>query len=91
MIQKNTSERGLIRTVILIVIALIILGYFGFNLRTILNSPTVQDNLNYAGEIALNIWNQYLKGIATVIWNFISTKLLSSYPWSTLTNGQALH
>lgn len=70
--QKNPMNRGgVIRTVLIIVALLIILGYFGFNLRNIVNSPIVQDNLNFAKEVILNVWNNFLKVPATYIGNLI--------------------
>ncbi|MFA6458943.1 MAG: hypothetical protein WCV79_00915 [Candidatus Paceibacterota bacterium] len=59
--KKNNGERGLVKMIVLIVIALIILGYFGFNLREIVSSPTVHDNLIYFKEVVINVWNSYLK------------------------------
>lgn len=70
--KKNPMNRGgVIRTVLIITALLIVLGYFGFNLRDIVNSPIVQDNLNFAKEVTLNIWNNFLKVPATYIWNLI--------------------
>ena len=48
-------KRGLIKTIIIIVIALIVLGYFGFNIEDILKSQNVQANLNA-------FWNFILLG-----------------------------
>lgn len=68
--KKNTNNRGgLLRTVIIVVTVLIVLGYFGFNLRNIIASPTVRDNLVYAKELTVTGWNNYLKGPATYLWN----------------------
>jgi len=52
---------GLIRTIIIVVALLILLGYFGFNLREIMDSAVVKDNLIYGKEIAIEVWNNYLK------------------------------
>ena len=63
-------KKGLIKTVIVIVIALIILGYFGFNVKDIIDGPTVQANLHTALNIVSKIWNNYLAGpvLAVVKW-----------------------
>ncbi len=63
------DQRGLIKTVVIIVIALLILSYFGFSLRNLVNQPTTQDNFSYAGSVVMNVWNNYLKTPATYIWN----------------------
>jgi hypothetical protein len=65
----RSNGGGLIRNVILIIALLIILGYFGLNLRNIVNSPVVQDNLGYAKELTIVGWSNYLKSPATYAYN----------------------
>jgi hypothetical protein len=48
-VQGNRGG-GLIKTVLVIVIVLIVLGYFGYNLRDILDKPAVNENLS-------TVWN----------------------------------
>jgi len=62
-------NRGFIRTIIIIVIALLILSYFGLNIRAIVNSPAGHDNFTYVQEVMYNIWTNYLKGPVTYIWH----------------------
>jgi hypothetical protein len=65
-------RKGLIKTIIVIVIALIILGYFGFNIGDIINGPTVQANLHTFWDFVLSVWNNYLYGPVIYIWdNFV--------------------
>ena len=66
---------GVITTILTIVSLLIVLGYFWFNLRNIVNSPVVQYNLAFAKELALNVWNTYLKVPITYVYDLI-VKLL---------------
>lgn len=47
MLHLQKGKRGFITAIILIVVALIVLGFFGFNLKSIVNSPTVEANLSY--------------------------------------------
>lgn len=63
------SDRGIVRTIIIIVVALLVLSYFGYNLRSIWNSPNTQDNFSFVIDGIKNIWNNYLKTPATYIWN----------------------
>jgi len=65
------TKKGLIKTIIIIVIALIILGYFGFNVKDIINSPTVQANLNSAWDFATMIWNNYLSGPVSYVFQAV--------------------
>ena len=76
MIKSNTHNRGLVKMVILIVVALLVISYFGLNLRNIVNSPTFQDNWSYLKGIIIFVWNNYLSGIASFIWNSIIMPLL---------------
>ena len=62
-------KKGLIKTVLIIVVALIVLGYFGFNITDIIKTPTVQANLNSAWGFVVNLWNTYLGGPFNYIWD----------------------
>jgi len=74
-------KKGLIKTTIVIIIALIILGYFGFNITDIINGPTVQANLHAAWDFISMVWNNYLSVpvvyVAGVVWKIIQTALPS--------------
>lgn len=76
------NNKGFIRTVILIVIALIVLGYFGFDVKEIINGSTVQSNLKTAWDFVLMVWNNYLAApvifIIDFIWNIIKTAIPAS-------------
>lgn len=65
----RAGDKGLIKTVLVIVIALIVLGYFGFNVGDIINSPTVQANLHTAWSFVLMVWNNYLAAPVIYIWS----------------------
>lgn len=52
--MKNKKySSGLISTVLLIVVALIILGYYNINVETVVSSPMVRENLAYAWGVVL--------------------------------------
>ena len=63
------SNRGLIKLLILILIALIVLGYYGFSLRSAVQNPTTQDNVSYIWNGIMTVWNDYLKAPALFLWN----------------------
>jgi hypothetical protein len=65
-----SKQKGVIGTIVLIVVALIILGYYGINFKTVVTSPLVQENLSYAWELFINgVFNgftavvEFVKGI----------------------------
>jgi len=58
----KTDQKGLVKLIIVIVIALIILGYFGFNVQHIVQSPQVSDNLHYVWGLVVYVW-EFIVGI----------------------------
>ena len=77
--QKNKSG-GFIKMILLIVVVLIILGYFGFNVEDIVKSPTVQKNLHYVWNFVSNFWDKYLVGTFSFIWN----KIIIGIVWENI-------
>ena len=77
------NNRGLIKLLILLLIALIVLGYYGISVRSAVENPTTQDNIGYVSTGAVSVWDKYLKGPATYlsgifvndIWNPAITNL----------------
>ena len=75
--MKINKQKGIVRTIIIIVIALLIVSYFGINIRDVVNSPTSQSNISYVWGGVTYVWNNYLKipvteaynGFMTYIWN----------------------
>ncbi len=74
---NNTNRGGLIRTVIFIAVILIVLAYFGLNLRGIVASPTFRDNWKFVSGLAMTIWDKYLSVILAFIWNHLISPLIS--------------
>lgn len=64
-------NRGFIRLILLIIVGLVLLGYFGVNVREVLASPVVRDNLLYAWNLAKEIWGNYLAGPAMWVWEHV--------------------
>lgn len=62
--------------IIVILIALLLLAYFGLNLRAIVNSPTFADNWSFLKGLAMDLWNNYLKGPLGYLWNTIFVPLI---------------
>jgi len=70
------DNRGLVKMVLLIVVALIVLGFLGYNLRDIIASPTVSDNLNYVWGLVVKLWDNILARPAMWVWNNVIVDLL---------------
>lgn len=74
--KKYKTNEGFIKWIIIIVIALIILGYYGFDIRRAVESPTAQSNLNYAQQGVLYVWDHFLRYIVEFVWNNLILPLL---------------
>lgn len=75
----RAKQKGFVKLVIILVIVLIILGYFGFNIKEIIQSPSVSGNLNYAWGLAVTVWNKVLVVPITFVWN----KIIVGFFWNT--------
>lgn len=76
------GQTGFIKLIILLVAVLIILGYFGFNLENIVNSPAVSANLHYVWNLAVSFWDRFLLVPALFVWN----KIIVGVLWNSLNN-----
>ncbi len=76
MMKFKNDNRGLIKWIILIVIAVIVLSYFGFDLRAIIESDRTQNNLGYLWGLGVTVWNEYLSRPVLYFWNNIFIDLL---------------
>jgi len=74
----NTQNGGIIRTVIFVLLILIVLAYFGFNLRAIISSPTFQDNWAFVRGLVVDVWTKYLSGM----FNFVINKIIVPFVWN---------
>lgn len=68
MSKFKNDQKGLIRTIIIIIIAIVILSYFGFDLKNIFTSEQVQKNLSYVWNFIVNIWTNYLSVPFSYLW-----------------------
>jgi len=79
-LSKIKHNGGFIKLIIILVIMLIVLGYFGFNVEKIIKSPMVSGNLNYVWDLTLDFWNNFLKGPIVFIWDKIIVEMF----WNNL-------
>ena len=77
------KKQGLIKMIILIVIALIVLGYFGFDIKGIMSSSTVQGNLSYVWDFVKTFWNNYLAAPVVYVWD----NLIIGVVWKVFQHG----
>jgi len=73
---KNQDQKGFIKFIVIIVIAIIILSYFGFDIRSIIESPESQGNLGYVWGGVVYVWESWIERPASYLWNDVFIDLL---------------
>ncbi|MFA6432381.1 MAG: hypothetical protein WCV82_00985 [Candidatus Paceibacterota bacterium] len=68
MKNRPAGDRGLIKIILIIIIGLLVLSYFGINLRQLVNTPTNKDNVSYVASTTITVWDSYLKVPASYAW-----------------------
>jgi hypothetical protein len=81
MCMKINRQRGIVRTIIIVVIALLVISYYGINIQQVANSPTAQSNFSYVWNGVTYVWNTFLKVPAEEGYNFFIT-----YIWTPSLN-----
>jgi hypothetical protein len=71
MSNYKNKQSGLIKMIILIVIAIAVLSWYGVDIKDFFNSPQVQKNFGYVWSFIKDIWNDYLAGPAEKLWGII--------------------
>jgi hypothetical protein len=74
---KKEQNRGISLLWILFVgfVLILVLSFFKINIKTVVESPDGQSNLNYVKETSMTIWQAYLKKPVYYIWNDIFLKI----------------
>jgi hypothetical protein len=73
MINFNKGKKGIsiIGIIFLGVILILVLSYFKISVKSVVESPTGQDNISYVGGGTVNLWDAYLQKPASYLWNDI--------------------
>lgn len=78
MSYANYNQKGgisILSMVVLGVLIILILSYFNISLRSVVESPTSKDNINYVSGGTKTLWERYLKDPASYIWNDVWIKI----------------
>jgi ABC-type phosphate/phosphonate transport system permease subunit len=62
------KKQGFIKMIILIIIAIMILSYYGVDIKDFFSSPQVQKNFNYVWNFIKDTWSNYLTNPAQKLW-----------------------
>lgn len=73
MKNLNNKKRGIsiIGILLLGFVLILVLSYFKINIKSVVESPEAQENINYVGGGTRNLWNDYLKKPVSYLWNDI--------------------
>ena len=72
----------MIKWIIILIILILVLSYFGINIQQVVNSPTSQSNISYVWSGVTYVWNNYLSVPFTYLWNNVGQTL-----WNAFTQG----
>ena len=67
-INYQNKQGGLIKIIIIIIIAIAILSWYGVDIKDFFNSPQVQKNFDYIWNFITDIWSNYIQGPASKLW-----------------------
>jgi len=67
--KKKEGGISIVGMLILGFIIILVLSYFKISIKSVVESPTGQENINYVGGGTVNLWDTYLKGPASYLWN----------------------
>lgn len=71
MKYSQTNKGSALTLVIVLVVIIAILGYFGISVQNdVVANPTVQSNFSYVWNQISMFWNTYLKDLALALWNW---------------------
>lgn len=76
------NQGGFIKIIILIVVIILILGYFDISVRSIVEKESVRNNFAYVWNFVKGVWSKYLAGPASYFWNDFVVDLL----WESFIN-----
>ena len=80
--KRLCYTKGMIKTIILALIVIIILSFFGYDLRAIVEDPLTQNNLHYVTDGIVSVWHKFLKKPVEYLWDKIFVGII----WDSLEN-----
>lgn len=74
-----TANQGFIKLIILLLMAVIVLGFFGISLKAVFTKETVRGNLEFVWQAVRYVWDNYLAGLAKWAWDIFYNLLWRSF------------
>lgn len=80
--NKNKKGISIIGILLLGFVLILVLSYFKISVKSVVESPTGQENINYVGGGSRSVWDDYLKQPAAYLWNDIFVNIF----WKSFVN-----
>jgi hypothetical protein len=69
-------QGGFVKLIIILVIAILVLSYLGFDLKSIVESQQNKENFNYVWAYINAFWTKYLQAPAAWLWENVMIKIV---------------
>ncbi len=69
----------MIKWIIIFIILILVLSYFGINIQQVVNSPTGQSNTSYVWGGVTYVWDNYLSQPFNYLWNMAGSALWNAF------------
>lgn len=73
--KKQEGGISILGSLIIGVLIILALSYFNINIRTVVESPTGQENVTYVKDATKSFWTKYLAEPAEYLWNDVWVKI----------------
>lgn len=74
--MQNLARGSILNTVLIVFGIILVISYFKFDLKGIVESEQTQRNLSYVTDTITGFWHKYLERPATYLWKDIFIKLI---------------
>lgn len=69
----------MIKWIIILIILILALSYFGINIQQVATSPTGQSNFSYVWNGVVYVWDTYLAAPFDYVWNTVGASLWNAF------------
>jgi len=67
--KTKKGEMSILGILVMGFLIIIVLSYFNISLKSIVESPTGQENVNYVKDTTKSVWTKYLAEPVEYLWN----------------------
>ena len=77
MMKNKKQQRGMsiLGVIVFVVIVILVLSFFNISIKSVVESPSGQENINYVRGGVVGFWDNHLKEPVEKFWNFFTLKI----------------